>query len=165
MMGYLGRIQPLSSRYQSWVEGILFADWEGWVQTVRGQVLDARALSGFVALGQGMRPEGFLLYHIQNHQCQVVVLDSRVERVGHGTALLNTVRQYAHGQGCRRLWLITNRENTTAIRFYQNYGLSIANYHAEGVQLSPRLQPSVHATGPNGMRLSREVEMSLVLYP
>ena len=47
------------------------------------------------------------------------------QRQGIGRALLDAVRDWAHAQGARRLWLQVNRGNTQAISAYENHGFRI----------------------------------------
>ena len=45
---------------------------------------------------------------------------------GIGAMLLQAVRDWAHAQQARRLWLQVNRGNTQAVRAYLKYGFDIA---------------------------------------
>ena len=48
------------------------------------------------------------------------------QRQGIGAMLLQAVRDWAHAQQARRLWLQVNRGNTQAVRAYLKYGFGIA---------------------------------------
>ncbi|NIS38112.1 GNAT family N-acetyltransferase, partial [Candidatus Saccharibacteria bacterium] len=58
--------------------------------------------------------------------CEVVTINSRIEKKGIGAALINAVKEKAVSKRCSRLWLITTNDNIEAIRFYQKIGFELA---------------------------------------
>ena len=59
---------------------------------------------------------------------------------GIGTALLRAVKQTADERALR-LWLITTDENTIAIRFYENRGMTRRARHTDFVEVVRRYKP------------------------
>jgi len=45
---------------------------------------------------------------------------------GLGSKLLQAAKELAHGEGCKRITLLTDRANDSAIRFYQRQGFEIS---------------------------------------
>lgn len=55
-----------------------------------------------------------------------MVVDANFRRNGLGTELLNEAIAFAQKRGCLRLTLLTDFDNETAIKFYQNAGFSLS---------------------------------------
>ena len=45
---------------------------------------------------------------------------------GLGSKLLQAAKEFAQGEGCKRITLLTDRANDSAIRFYQRQGFEIS---------------------------------------
>ncbi len=94
---------------------------EQWGSTrivTRGRIHETDTLPGFVALRDD-QPIGLVTYRIEGSQCEIVTLNSLVEGVGVGSALIAAVKSAALRAGCTRLWLITTNDNVEALHFYQ----------------------------------------------
>lgn len=137
--------------------------WAGpWIVT-RGRLYDTRELPGFAAQGTGTLL-GYLLYRIEGGECEVVVLEALEQGRGVGTALLNRAKKTAEEAACRRLWLITTNDNTSAIRFYQKYGFLLKAVHIGAVDEARRLlKPTLPLTGEDGIPIHHEFEFELLL--
>lgn len=66
--------------------------------------------------------EGGLTAHIED-----MVVDSTVRGVGIGTALLDTIGNWAESRGCLRLQLLADKRNEKALRFYHRAGWSMSH--------------------------------------
>ncbi|MCI0564496.1 MAG: GNAT family N-acetyltransferase, partial [Nitrososphaera sp.] len=113
-------IRPLEDGDRDWVERFIVERWGSARQVSRGKVFFPAELPGFAAIQNGA-PVGLITYNIQGGECEVGTLDSKVEGIGVGAALLDEVKGVAISAGCRRLWLITTNDNLKALRFYQRY--------------------------------------------
>src|SRR5690554_8206895 len=67
----------------------------------RNTIHDATEVPGFIAEQNG-KPAGIVLYHIKSKDCEIVLLASFVEKIGIGSALIDSVKRVAWLQGCRR---------------------------------------------------------------
>jgi len=121
-------------------------------------------LPAFVA-EDATRLLGLLTYRIADRQCEIVSLDSLVERRGVGTALLVAMQRAARDAGCRRLWLVTTNDNLAALRFYQRRGFLLVALHRNALDLSRRLKPEIPPVGRGGIPLRDELELELPLMP
>jgi GNAT superfamily N-acetyltransferase len=106
---------------------------------------------------------GLVTYHIEDRACQIVTLDSLVERRGVGAAVIEAVKGAAVGAGCERLWLITTNYNTHAPRFYQKRGFALVALRVNAVAASRRLKPEIPLTGNDGIPIRDEIELELAL--
>ncbi len=157
-------IRLLRDADREWARGVLEEHWGGAESVSRGRVHQADRLPGFVADRDGTLI-GLLTYHIERGECEVVTLNALVERQGVGTALLEAALQAAREARCRRLWLITTNDNTPAIAFYRNRGLTIVAIHRGAIAESRRLKPSIPLTGIGGLPIRDEIEMEIALAP
>lgn len=156
-------ITPIADQDRAWVREHIQVHWGASQVVSRGIVYQADTLPGFIASLNG-KPAGLLTYHIDDDACEIVSLDSDIEGLGIGTALLEAVRKEAVSQGCTRLWLITSNDNIHAIRFYQKRGYTLVAVHRNAIQQSRTLKPSIPEIGFHGIPIRDEIEFELELH-
>lgn len=155
-------IVEISPELREWAAELIRDHWGSTELVTRGRIHDATELPGFVAVGRG-EPVGLATYRIDKDQCEMVSLDSLMEGIGIGTALINAVKAEARKRGCRRLWLITTNDNLDAVHFYQKRGFHLVAVHRDALEETRRLKPELPLTGMDGIPLRDEIEMDLVL--
>jgi len=128
----------------------------------RGKVYYPDQHPGFIAV-KDKQPAGLVTYYIKGNQCEITTMNSLVESIGIGRALLDAVKDAAKKQKCKRLWLITTNDNTHALKFYQKYGLELVAVHRNALDKSRRLKPEIPLTGNDGIPLRDEIEMEMLL--
>ena len=128
----------------------------------RNTIHDATEVPGFIA-EQDKKPAGIVLYHIKSKDCEIVLLASFVEKIGIGSALIDSVKRVAWLQGCRRIWLITTNDNTPALRFYQRRGFSLVAVYRNAIAGSRKLKPEIPLAGVDGIPIRDEIELELLL--
>jgi GNAT superfamily N-acetyltransferase len=126
-------VRPLGDRDRGWLTELVTREWGLPVVSISGVYAHPGDLPGFVAEEDG-RPLGAITYRATADECEVVTLNSLRKNQGVGSALLNRVKLIADQQGLR-LWLITTDENTGAIRFYENRGMTRLAVHKDFVYL------------------------------
>ncbi len=181
MSGY--SIQPIAQPGHPWVSRLASATWGGTGRVVsRGRLHQVDRLAGFLALLDpvpaaappgtaeslaGLVQEGLgglLTYQIDGTQCEVVTLNSLVEGIGIGGALIEAARQAAIAAGCGRLWLITTNDNLPALGFYQKRGFRIAAIHPGSIdEYRRRLKPEISPIGLGGIPIRDEIELEIDL--
>ena len=155
-------IVEMSSEYREWARGLIRDRWGASEIVTRGRIHDATRLPGFVAVVQG-EPAGLATYRIHEKECEMVSLDSLMEGLGIGTALVGAVARKAGKGGCHRLWLITTNDNLDAIRFYQKRGFHLVAVHRNALEETRRLKPGLPETGIDGIPLRDEIELEILL--
>ena len=145
-----------------WVRRILTEYWHSVKVVSRGRVHYTDRLPGFVAL-LGLGRVGLVTYRIEDDECELVTLNSLVEGIGVGTALISTVRSVAVANKCRRLWTITTNDNLRALRFYQRNGFSLVATHLNAVEESRKLKPEIPLIGIGGIPIRDELELEMAL--
>ena len=155
-------IEELTEKHHTWVKDVLNIHWGSTTVVSRGRLHKADSLPGFVALLKG-EPQGLLTYHIIDHECEIVTINSLQESCGIGSTLLSAVITKATSAGCKRLWLITTNDNTVALRFYQKRGFNLTAVYRNAVDESRKLKPEIPLTGIDGIPIRDEIELEMKL--
>ncbi|MFH1144711.1 MAG: GNAT family N-acetyltransferase [Candidatus Eisenbacteria bacterium] len=155
-------IRPRRPQDEDWLSRLLAESWGSTRVVTRGRLHDANRLPALVAECDG-HPAGALTYRIEGEECELVTLNSLLERRGVGSALLKSLIGLAREAGCRRVWLITTNDNTPALRFYQLRGMGLVAVHRGAVDRSRRLKPEIPAVGLDGIALRDEIELEILL--
>ncbi len=156
------QIRPLNKDDKTWVVDLLKEWWAGPMIVTRGKAHYPDKYPGFIAEVAG-KPAGLVTYNITGKDCEIVTMNSLVEKIGIGSALIDAVKDVAKKKGCQRLWLITTNDNTAALRFYQKYGMVLVAVHRNAVEKSRRLKPDIPLTGNDGIPLRDEIELEIRL--
>ncbi len=81
-------------------------------------------LPGLIAL-KGSKIVGFLIYRIENKECEIMALNSLIEKIGIGTLLLKKLEKVIKSLEYETMRVATTNDNTTALQFYQKKGFKI----------------------------------------
>ncbi len=155
-------IKPVTEVDRPWLESLLREHWGSSQVVSRGRLHQADTLPGFLAVQRGQNT-GLITYRIEADACEIVTLNSLVEKHGVGSALIEAVRRVAREAGCTRLWLITTNDNVEALRFYQRRGFILVQVHRNAVEASRRLKPEIPFVASNGIPIRDEIELELLL--
>jgi GNAT superfamily N-acetyltransferase len=155
-------IVEISPDFRDWATDLIRDHWGASEIVTRGRIHDTSGLPGFVAVVRG-EPVGLVTYLIEEDRCEIVSLDSLMEGIGIGSALVSAVAGKARERGCRRLWLITTNDNLDAVYFYQKRGFHLVAVHRNALEVTRRLKPGLPLTGIDGIPLRDEIEMEILL--
>ncbi len=153
-------IKPTTETDRSWIKPLLRQYWGSSRVVSRGRLHQAEMLPGFLA-AQQRRNTGLITYRIEGAQCEIVTLNSLVERRGAGKALVEAVRKVAREAGCRRLWVITTNDNLEALHFYQKRGFTLVQVYRNAIAASRRLKPDIPLVADNGIPIRDEIELEM----
>jgi len=154
--------RPLIEGDREWAVRLVEKRWGSRMIVTRGRVHNAGELPAFVVMRDG-EPAGLATYRIDGDECELISLDSLVEGVGVGSALIDAVRDAAMAAGCRRLWLIMTNDNMAALRFYQRRGFVFVGVHRNALEESRRLKPEIPLIGIDGIPLRDEIELEMTI--
>jgi GNAT superfamily N-acetyltransferase len=156
------QIRELNGIDRAWVARLLEERWGSTRIVTRGRIHHAETLPGFVAAQEDKRI-GLLTYCIEGEECEIVSLNSLVERIGVGSALIAAAKNTAVSAHCKRLWLITTNDNLAAMRFYQKRGFVLVAVHRNALAESRRLKPEIPLIGIDDIPLRDEIELEMEL--
>lgn len=154
--------KPVDIKMRKAVIDLMRENWGGTTIVSNGKIHSADNLPGF-AVSEHQQLKGLITYSIQNNECEIVSLDSLAEKQGIGTLLINTVVEEARIHKCRRVWLITTNDNTSAMRFYQKRGFSFAGIYMNAVQESRKIKPQIPLYGIDDIPILHEIEFEKIL--
>ncbi len=155
-------IREMSKTDREWASAFLKKHWGSEKIISRGRVYYPSALSGFVAMNS-KKYLGLVTYLVKNKECQIMSLNSMVERKGVGTALMERVKKTARKLKCKRLWLTTTNDNVDALRFYQRKGLVFKKVYPNAVTFArKKLKPEIPLIGDYGIPIRDEIELEIV---
>ncbi|HEX6655243.1 MAG TPA: GNAT family N-acetyltransferase [Candidatus Limnocylindria bacterium] len=157
------RVRDLAPADHDWARGLVARHQGGTHMVARlGELLDPLAMEGLVAEADG-RPVGMAsVNETPDRGLEVALLVTEPQRIGAGSALLETAREVAAASGHHRLWLVTTNDNLNAIHFYLRRGLNVATVHAGAVKRDRELKPEITARNPeNGLPIEDLVEFEL----
>jgi ribosomal protein S18 acetylase RimI-like enzyme len=157
-------VRPLAAGDRGWVRATLLRNWSSTTVARRGELIEARDLTGYVALLGGRRT-GLVLVDVRNGDLEVVAISTSTVRRGVGRALIKQCVEQARERGCQRVWLITTNNNVAAIAFYQHIGMDLCAYYRYGVRALRHLKPSIPRRDRTGVPIDHELEFELLLDP
>ena len=155
-------IKELKQKHRNQVYTFMESEWGALNIVSLGKMYYAEKLNGFVAL-EHEKVVGFVLYNIENSECEIVALYSNVENIGIGTALISTMKDFATKNNFKRLFLITTNDNIRGIAFYQKKGFVIAKIHVDAIKNSRKLKPQIPMIADNGIPIRDEIEFEIKL--
>jgi ribosomal protein S18 acetylase RimI-like enzyme len=143
----------------SWVEKVVSEQWGSTKIVSKDKMYETATLPGFIAK-QNDKPVGLILYAIKKKECEIVAIYSAIEKQGIGTKLIELVKEVAEKEKCNRLWLQTTNDNTSALRFYQKRGLTIAAVRPNVMEAQRRIKP-IPLIGNDGIPIRDEIELEI----
>jgi ribosomal protein S18 acetylase RimI-like enzyme len=141
----------------SWVKSLIEEHWGSLKIVTRGKITQADRVSGFVACIDN-KPIGLITYVIDKNNLEIITLNSEMEGVGIGTALINTVINFAKDQKYKRVWVITTNDNQPAINFYKKRGFLLKANYENAIEESRKIKPEIPMIGIGGIPIKDELE-------
>jgi len=155
-------IRPVTDSDRPWVADLSTQAWGADIIVEHGVIFHASTLPGFVAV-RGDEKLGLVTYHIADHACEIITLNSLQPGIGIGSALIDAVRQRARQADCQRLFLMTTNDNIDALRFYQKRGFVLVAVHRNAAEEARKLKPQIPLVGEHGIPLRDEIELEMML--
>lgn len=125
-------------------------------------LVEARDAAAFV-VEEASVPLGLATCLVRPDEVEILTLDSRSERRGVGSLLLDRVAAWATELGAHRVMLLTTNDNLDALRFYQRRGFRLAAVHRDSMIEARKIKPTIPEIGRHGIPLTDELELELAL--
>jgi GNAT superfamily N-acetyltransferase len=139
------------------VTNFITDSWGSSISVSKGKVHNTARLPGFICR-KNDKIIGLITYNIENNECEIVTLDTRINNKGLGTKLLNKVLDRAKENNCKRVWLITTNDNSDAIRFYQKRGFEWVGFYKDAMRVSREIKPEIPKFGNDKIPIKHEIE-------
>ncbi|MCY3574652.1 MAG: GNAT family N-acetyltransferase [Chloroflexi bacterium] len=163
-------IRPLERADREWVAHFLDDRWGTTTIVSRGKMRYGHLLEGLVALRAEAESDsentdapteriGLLTVEYDAKECEILTLDSLVEGMGVGSALLDALEERAREAGLQRLWLVTTNDNLASLRFWQKRGYELVAVHRNAIAAARRIKPQIPITGRHGIPIRDEIEL------
>ena len=153
-------IRSLLPEDRAWIEQFLTDRWHDTFMITKGEVHYPAQEQGFIA-EMDHSIVGLVTFRVQDHECEILSLDSLRQGAGIGTALLEAVVNKARDSIWLRVWLITTNDNLNALGFYQKRGFHLAAVYPDAVRLARLSKPSIPLMGENEIPLRDEIELEM----
>jgi ribosomal protein S18 acetylase RimI-like enzyme len=157
------KIISLTDEYKNKVEEAIMESWSGPYIAVHRELFDLREFPCLIAVSEDNTLLGYCYYRIHNCECEVLAIESFVKNVGVGTALIEAVMSTAKDNFCKRLYLSTTNDITSAIRFYQRRGFTISAFKLNEIEYSRILKPCIPFLGEDDIPILHEIEFEIKL--
>ena len=156
-------IKTISFENREQINHFISNRWFSTDMVVRGELVDMTTLDGFVTY-EDKKIIGLVTYKIKGTECEIMSLDSLMEKQGIGTALVNKVIEISRDNKCTKIKLITTNDNINALRFYQKLGFDMAKLYHNALDISRKLKPSIPLLGEFEIPLKHEIEFEMDLF-
>lgn len=152
-------LRPVADSDRDFIRGFIAERWGSEMMVVHEEICYPAELPGFIATLAG-EFSGLITYQIENEVCEIISLDSLVEKKGIGTALIEQVASKAAAAHCDHLWLITTNDNLNALGFYQKHGFHMVMIVPDAVTRARRQKPQIPLVGENGIPITDEIVLT-----
>jgi GNAT superfamily N-acetyltransferase len=164
-------IISLTDEYKEKVERIVVETYSGESEgilyemkiAVHRELFDLRDLPCLIALSEEQEILGYCYYRFSNNECEIMVIESIVQNIGIGSALINAVTKIADDENCKRVYVQTTNDNCHAFRFYQRRGFTICAVRLNELDYSRKLIPAIPLIGDDNIPALHEIEFEFVL--
>ncbi|MBI2596151.1 GNAT family N-acetyltransferase [Candidatus Daviesbacteria bacterium] len=156
------KISEIKETDKEWIADLLTNQWGSTYIVSRGKMRDASALKGFIATDNS-KPSGLITYNIEGDECEIVTLNSFLEKKGIGSRLIKSVKKIVKNHKCKRIWLIETNDNTKALHFYQRRGFHLVTVYPNALEQSRKLKPEIPLVGIDNIPLRDEIELEILL--
>jgi N-acetylglutamate synthase-like GNAT family acetyltransferase len=168
------KIRESTESDKAWIREVFSEQWGAQVVVSKGKLHDCDNLQGLIAERIPMNakifpgkcpgmPCGLLTYRIENSECEIITLNSFIEKAGVASLLIKSVMEKAIRADCSRLWLITTNDNTNAIEFYRKRGFNLIEVRKGVMAEYRKLKPQIPEIGESGIPITDELEFELRL--
>lgn len=127
-----------------------------------GETFNLQYEKGFIAY-DGDTVIGLITYRITGHICELLSLNSNIEKHGLGTSLIEKVRECAKLNKCDLLRVITTNDNLRAIGFFQKRGFRLVKLYVNAMDFVRKIKPDVPLKGENDIPLNDELEFEMLI--
>jgi ribosomal protein S18 acetylase RimI-like enzyme len=150
-------IVPTSKLDKVKIDRFFIKHWGSPEMVISSGMFKCNELDGFAVLNKTEEIIGLITYKVHAGICEIISLDSLVEKSGIGSLLVNKVEQIAHEKGTSQIKVITTNDNLLALRFYQKRGYQIVEVLINAVDQARKIKPEIPLASENGIPIRDEI--------
>lgn len=150
-------IVPTSKLDRLKIDSFFIKYWGSPEMVISSGTFQCNQLDGFAVLNGSEEIIGLITYIFHTEICEIISLDSLVEKRGIGSSLMNKVEQIAHERGTSQIKVITTNDNLQALSFYQKRGYQIVEVLVNAVDQARKSKPGIPFTAENGIPIRDEI--------
>jgi N-acetylglutamate synthase-like GNAT family acetyltransferase len=155
-------IRDKSESDNAWLSDYLKNSWGSSIVITKGKIYRTEDLEGYIAESNN-KVVGIGLFDISSNKCEIVVLESMVQKQGVGTRIVELIKLKAQQMNCDLLWLITTNDNIDAIRYYEKIGFTVTAIYKNAILESRKMKPEIPLIGNNGIEIRDEIKLEMRL--
>lgn len=150
---------PIQQLHQNDVLHFFKEHWGSTEMVISSGIYDCSKLDGFAYVDEQNRLLGLVTYIIRDKECEIISLDSIVERKGIGSLLVQAVEQHACEHDCTMITLITTNDNLQALKFYQKRGYQLIEILQNAVEQARAYKPEIPLLGNDVIPIRDEIRL------
>jgi N-acetylglutamate synthase-like GNAT family acetyltransferase len=126
----------------------------------KGKITNASKISRVIVKDSGGDIIGLATFLIdkKDNSCELISIDSKYQRKGVGSKMIEIVEKSAKKAGAKKIWLITTNDNYDAAIFYIKRGYCLSAVHKNALEVSRKLKPQIPLKGKYDIFLRDEWE-------
>lgn len=156
-------IVPNSKIDQTKINHFFIEHWGSPEMVISSGTFQCNELEGFAVLNELEEIIGLVTYKIHGGICEIISLDSLVEKRGIGSSLINKVEKIAQEKDTSRVKVTTTNDNLNAVNFYQKRGYQIIEVLPNAVDQARKVKPEIPLTADNGIPIRDEIVLQKCL--
>ncbi|WLR42491.1 GNAT family N-acetyltransferase [Bacillus carboniphilus] len=131
--------------------------WGSSEMVISSGVYQCDELEGYVVINDQKEIIGLVTIILSKEECEIISLDSLVERKGIGSLLMKEVEAYAKNHSCFKMKVTTTNDNLLALGFYQRRGYQITEVIKNAVVQAREIKPQIPMIAENGIPIRDEL--------
>ena len=152
----------ISDKNRKIVNDFIINQWYSTKIIVRGKEIDISTADG-IMVEENDEIKGLVTYILNHEICEIMSLDSLEQSKGIGTTLVHYVVDLAKKEKCKKIVVITTKDNINAIRFYQRRGFDMFQIYHNALEISRKRKPEIPLIGDHNIPLRHEIEFQMNL--
>lgn len=151
------QIVPIRQLAKNKVTDFFISHWGSPEMVITSGIYRCDELDGFVAMDELQEIVGLITMVTRHTECEIISLDSLLEKNGIGSSLVEKVEEAARVTGCETVKLITTNDNVHALSFYQKRGYRLTEIYSGAVDEARKIKPEIPLIADNGIPIHDEL--------
>ncbi|MBD3194996.1 MAG: GNAT family N-acetyltransferase [Candidatus Lokiarchaeota archaeon] len=156
------KVEILNKEDFKWAWTIIKEEWVSLKILSHGTEFNVKKLPGLVAYMDGEKV-GLLFYTFLNEVCEIITLNSLIENMGIGSALLHSLEITAKKNNINMISATTTNNNIKALRFYQKNGFTLNKLRKNILSDYRKVKPNIPLISENKIPIRDEIDLIKII--